>query len=252
MFSQPTTGCDHDEVEQQEIYVSESEELLRRVEAQGMVINDLYANFLRESSYCKTDLNIELENENGSESHPVPSFDVFEQESEAEKIMNETQVPPPVQSGFEYDEPEFPCPRVLTNKELESGKCFTTRSIGYEYDTHVPLFAYGTMHDSLYLLCTLHLSCEDDMMQGSQREEHRKDELMNETEVVLLIITNGETTYHTVPSWEDEFGDEFVSISLTEGKGERFDPFGYPDELEALLYGKPTMVTKEEPHQRKK
>ncbi|KAI3687319.1 hypothetical protein L1987_81014 [Smallanthus sonchifolius] len=229
MFSQPTTGCDHDVVEQQEVYVSESEELLRRVEAQGIVINELYTNFLREGSSCNTDLNIELEHENGSEAHP--SHLQFRVDS---SMMSQS---------FHA--------RVLTNEELELGKCFTTSSIGYEYDTHVPLFAYGTMHDSLYPLCTLHLSCEDDMMQGSQREEHCEDELMNETELVLPIITNGETTYHIVPSWEDEFGEEFVSISLMEGKGERFDPVGDLNELEALLYGKPTVITKEELHREK-
>ncbi|KAI3827971.1 hypothetical protein L1987_02060 [Smallanthus sonchifolius] len=64
-------------------------------------------------------------------------------------------------------------------------------------------------------------------------------------------MTNGETTDHTVPSWEDEFGDELVSIHVMEGKGERFDPIGDLDELEALLYGKPTVATKEEPHREK-
>ncbi|KAI3827972.1 hypothetical protein L1987_02061 [Smallanthus sonchifolius] len=68
----------------------------QRIEAQGIVINELYANFLRESSSCNTYLSIDLEHENGSEAHPAPSFDVFEQESEAETIMDETQVPPPV------------------------------------------------------------------------------------------------------------------------------------------------------------
>ncbi|KAI3827973.1 hypothetical protein L1987_02062 [Smallanthus sonchifolius] len=197
--------------------------LADRIEAQGIVINEIYANFLRESSSCNTYLSIDLEHENGSEAQIAPSFYVFEQESEAETIKDETQVPPPAQSGFEYDEPEFPCPRVLTNEGLESSKCSTTSSIGYEYDTHVPLFAYSTLHDSLYPLCTLHLSCEDDMMQGSQREEHREDKLMDEIEML-------------------------VSIHVMEGKGEWFDPVGDLDELEALLYGKPTLVTKEEPH----
>ncbi|KAK1424978.1 hypothetical protein QVD17_20320 [Tagetes erecta] len=259
MFSQPTNGCNQDKFEQQEPYFKELAENHHRIEALSIECNKIYVQLLGESSSCNTDLIVDLEQKNGSEAQLTPSFDVLQQELEPETIMDETKVPPPVQSEINFNEPHLHSPGVLTNNEqednvehqstLQLGKCSTTRSTNYEYDTHIPLFASRTFHDPLYPLYISHLSCEDDMMQESQRNEQWEDGFLDEMEVVLPSPIIGETTNHIVPSWEDEFGDELVSIPLMEGIGGWFDPIGDLDEIEALLYGKPIVVINEEPQQ---
>ncbi|KAJ0520345.1 hypothetical protein HanIR_Chr10g0458381 [Helianthus annuus] len=52
------------------------------------------------------------------------------------------------------------------------------------------------------------------------------------------------SSVHTIPCWEDEFGDELLGIPLMEAK-KGFDPVNDLDELEALLYGEPIVEIKE-------
>ncbi|KAI3813712.1 hypothetical protein L1987_18443 [Smallanthus sonchifolius] len=101
-------------------------------------------------------------------------------------------------------------------------------------------------------------------LEESVSEEHKvKDELVEILDMEAQegwsdptgIPTTPESTaqipppVHVIPSWEDEFGDELLGVPLVEVNGEQFDLIGDLDDLEALLFGKPTMVVKKELHQ---